>query len=70
MMLAGGEMLKAPLAYSGTSGVARLDVHADVFRQRLLDVGMEHHCSLTYGDHRPVLRQIARYLGLEVIELA
>ena len=46
------------------------DVHADVFRQRLLDVGMEHHCSLTYGDHCPVLRQIARYLGLEVIELA
>ena len=70
MMLAGGDMLKAPLAYSGTSGVARLDVHADVFRQRLLDAGMEHHCSLTYGDHRPVLRQIARYLDLEVIELA
>lgn len=70
MMLAGGEMLKAPLAYSGTSGVARLDVHADVFRRRLLDEGMEHHCSLTYGDHRPVLRQIARYLGLELIELA
>lgn len=70
MMLAGGDMLKAPLAYSGTSGVARLDVHADVFRQRLLDAGMEHHCSLAYGDHRPVLRQIARYLDLELIELA
>lgn len=70
MMLAGGEMLKAPLAYSGTSGVARLDLHADAFRQRLLDEGMEHHCSLTYGEHRPVLRQIARYLGLELIELA
>ncbi len=69
MMLAGGDMLKAPLAYSGTSGVARLDVHADVFRQRLLDAGMEHHCSLAYGDHRPVLRQIARYLELELIEL-
>ncbi len=70
MMIAGGDMLKAPLAYAGTSGVARLDVAADVFRQRLLDAGMEHHCSLTYGDHRPVLRQIARYLKLDVIELA
>jgi len=70
MMLAGGDMLKAPLAYSGTSGVARLDVNADIFRQRLLDAGMEHHCSLAYGDHRPVLRQIARYLDLELIELA
>jgi hypothetical protein len=63
-------MIKAPLAYSGTAGVARLDVHADVFRQRLLDAGMEHHCSLAYGDHRPVLRQIARYLDLELIELS
>ena len=70
MMLAGGDMLKAPLAYSGTSGVARLDVHADLFRQRLLDAGMEHHCSLTYGDHRPVLRQIARFLDLELVELS
>ncbi|WP_263771000.1 L-fucose/L-arabinose isomerase family protein [Propionivibrio soli] len=69
MMLAGGEMQKAPLAYSGTSGVARLDANADVFRQRLLDAGMEHHCSLTYGEHRPVLRQIAKYLGLELVEL-
>jgi len=49
--------------------VARLDVNADLFRQRLLDAGMEHHCSLAYGDHRPVLRQIARYLDLELIEL-
>ena len=69
MMLASGEMLKAPLAYSGTSGVARLDIHAEEFRQRLLDEGMEHHCSLTYGDHRPVLRQIAKYLQLELVEL-
>lgn len=69
MMIAGAEMLKAPLAYAGTSGVARLDVHADEFRQRLLAAGMEHHCSLTYGEHRPVLRQIARQLGIEIIEL-
>ena len=70
MMLAGGDMLKAPLAYSGTSGVARLDVHADLFRQRLLEAGMEHHCSLVYGDHRPVLRKVARQLGLELLELS
>lgn len=69
MMLAGGEMQKAPLAFSGTAGVARLDIGADLFRQRLLDAGMEHHTSLTYGEHRPLLRQIARYLDLEVLEL-
>ena len=34
MMLSGGEMLRAPLAFSGTSGVARLDVHAEAYRAR------------------------------------
>ncbi len=69
MMLAAGDMIKAPLAYSGTSGVARMDISADAFREKILEIGMEHHCSLTYGDQRPVLRKIARYLGIEVVEL-
>jgi hypothetical protein len=69
MMLSGGEMLRAPLAFSGTSGVARLDIHAEAYRARLLDAGMEHHSSLAYGEFRPVLRRVARYLDLEVLEL-
>ncbi len=69
MMLSGGEMLRAPLAFSGTSGVARLDVHAEAYRARLLDAGMEHHSSLAYGEYRPVLRRVARYLDLELLEL-
>jgi L-fucose isomerase-like protein len=70
LMLAGGEMLKAPLAFSGTAGVARLDVHADLYRQRLLAAGMEHHTSLAYGDHRPLLRKVAQLLDLDLLELA
>ena len=70
MMLSGGEMLKAPLAFSGTSGVARLDIHAEDYRARLLEAGMEHHSSLAYGEFRPVLRRVARYLDLEVLEFA
>ena len=70
MMLSAGEMLRAPLAFSGTSGVARLDIAADRYRARLLDEGMEHHASLAYGEHRPVLRRVARHLGLELVELA
>jgi L-fucose isomerase-like protein len=69
MMLSGGEMLRAPLAFSGTSGVARLDVPADQYRARLLDQGMEHHSSLAYGEYRPVLRRVANQLGLELVEL-
>jgi L-fucose isomerase-like protein len=70
MMLSGGEMLRAPLAFSGTSGVARLDLPADAYRARLLEAGMEHHSSLAYGEFRPVLRRVARYLDLELLELA
>lgn len=69
MMLSGGEMIRAPLAFSGTSGVARLDVPAGEYRARLLDAGMEHHSSLAYGEYRPVLRRVAGYLGLELVEL-
>ncbi|TQI81855.1 L-fucose isomerase-like protein [Serratia fonticola] len=69
LMLAGGEMLKAPLAFSGTAGTARLDVDADTYRQRLIAAGMEHHTSLVYGEHRPLLRKVADLLGLDVIEL-
>jgi L-fucose isomerase-like protein len=69
MMLSGGEMIKAPLAFSGTSGVARLDVPADQYRSRLLEQGMEHHSSLAYGEYRPVLRRVAKQLGLELVEL-
>jgi L-fucose isomerase-like protein len=69
MMLSGGEMIRAPLAFSGTSGVARLDVHAEEYRARLLAAGMEHHSSLAYGEYRPVLRRVARYLDLELLEL-
>jgi L-fucose isomerase-like protein len=69
LMLAGGEMIKAPLAFSGTAGTARLDVDADTYRQRLIAAGMEHHTSLVYGEHRPLLRKVAELLGLDVIEL-
>ncbi|KHS44593.1 L-fucose/L-arabinose isomerase family protein [Hafnia paralvei] len=70
LMLAGGEMIKAPLAFSGTAGTARLDVDADVYRKRLIDAGMEHHTSLVYGEHRPLLRKVAQLLNLEVVELS
>jgi len=69
MMLSGGEMIRAPLAFSGTSGVARMDVAADLYRSRLLAQGMEHHSSLAYGEYRPVLRRVANQLGLELVEL-
>lgn len=60
---------QGPAGVFGTAGTARLDVDADTYRQRLIAAGMEHHTSLVYGEHRPLLRKVAGLLGLDVIEL-
>nr|WP_321981277.1 L-fucose/L-arabinose isomerase family protein [uncultured Cohaesibacter sp.] len=69
LILAGAEMIKAPLAFSGTAGTAKPDIPVVEFLDRMISEGLEHHTALTYGDHRPVLRAIAKRLGIEVVEL-
>jgi len=69
MVLGAGEMLRAPLAFSGTSGVARLDSPVDEVLENLMRAGLEHHSAIVYGEHRPALRKLAAMLGIEVIEL-
>ena len=69
LILAGGEMIRAPLAFSGTAGTAKLDVPVSQFLDRMITEGLEHHTALTYGEHRPVLRALAKRLGIEVVEL-
>jgi L-fucose isomerase-like protein len=62
-----GEMVRAPLSFSGTSGVLRFDRPAAEVLDTLLEVGLEHHVSLTYGDHVPVLLALAEMLELPVL---
>lgn len=69
LLLAGGEMIKAPLAFSGTAGTAKLDVPVKQFLDTMINEGLEHHTALTYGEHRPVMRAVAKRLGIEVVEL-
>ena len=69
MVLGGGEMVRAPLAFSGTSGVARLDSPIGEVVDRLMKAGLEHHTALVYGEHRPALRKLADLLNIEIIEL-
>jgi hypothetical protein len=69
MVLGAGEMLRAPLAFSGTSGVARLDSPIDQVLDNLMQAGLEHHSAIVYGEHRPALRKIADLLSIDVIEL-
>jgi len=69
LIIGGGEMISAPLAFSGTAGVARLDSPVLEVLGRLMRAGLEHHTALVYGDHRASLRILANQLGIEIIDL-
>ena len=69
MVLAYGEMLDRPMAFTGTSGVLRFERNADLVLSDIIASGLEHHMAIAYGDHRPVLRSTAAAMGLPLLEL-
>ncbi|PTX54838.1 L-fucose isomerase-like protein [Litoreibacter ponti] len=69
VVIAGGEMLRSEMAFTGTSGVVRFDHAAQKVLRDVMDSGLEHHMAIAYGDHRDALRRIAAGMGLPVIEL-
>jgi L-fucose isomerase-like protein len=64
-----GEMVRAPLSFSGTSGVLRFDRPVDEVLDVILDKGLEHHLSLTYGDCVPALVALGEMLDIPVLRL-
>ena len=70
LVIGGGEMMRAPKSFTGTSGVLRFDRPATEVLDTILRMGLEHHVSIVYGDYRAELRSFARLVGLEVVELA
>jgi L-fucose isomerase-like protein len=69
LVVGSGEMLRAPMSFSGTSGVLRFDRPARQVLDTMLGQGLEHHLSLTYGDHVPTLLALAKMLDLSVLRL-
>lgn len=70
LVIAGAEVLRAPMAFTGCSGTVRFDRPAGEVSQRILDEALEHHFALAYGDHREALRALARRWQIPVLELA
>lgn len=64
-----GEMLPAPPSFSGTSGVLRFERPARAVLETILSEGLEHHFSLTYGNHIPALLALAKLCKLPVLRL-
>ncbi|HXF63927.1 MAG TPA: hypothetical protein VNK95_20045 [Caldilineaceae bacterium] len=69
LVIGGGEMVRAPRSFGGTSGVVRFDRPAAAVLDTILGNGLEHHLCLSYGDCRDALRAFAHLTGLPVIEL-
>ena len=69
LVIGGGEMLQAAKSFTGTSGVIRFDIPANDVLDTVMGAGLEHHFNITYGDYRQELRDFARLVGLDVLEL-
>lgn len=67
LVIGGGQMLKAPVSFAGTSGVMRFDRPAKDVLDTLIYEGLEHHIALTYGDHIPALEALAKLLDIPVL---
>jgi len=70
LVVGGGEMVEAPPSFSGTSGTLRFDQPAQNVLDIIMNEGLEHHISLTYGDHVPALLALARMLDIPVLRLS
>ena len=69
LVIGGGEMLKAPPAFTGTSGRIRFDSGAAAVMDSIMREGLEHHVSIAYGDHQGALEALARQLEMPVLRL-
>jgi L-fucose isomerase-like protein len=70
LMIAGAEVVRAPMAFTGCSGTVRFDRPAGEVSRTIIEEGLEHHFAIAYGDYKPALRAIAARWGLPVLELA
>jgi L-fucose isomerase-like protein len=64
-----GEMLREPKPFSGTAGTLRLTLPAARFLDVLINRGLEHHISLTYGQYLHALKVFADWTDLPMVLL-
>ena len=69
LVIGSGEMLKAPLAFSGTAGVVRFDNSVDQVLSTIMAEGLEHHYGIVYADVVDELHALAAILDLPVVAL-
>jgi len=70
LMVAGAEVIRTPMAFTGTSGVIRFDRPVAEVSRTIMDEALEHHYALAYGDHVEDMSQVANRLGVPLLRLA
>jgi len=70
LVIGSGEMVQAPPSFTGTTGTLRFDRPATAVLDTILKQGLEHHISITYGDHTATLEALADMLGLPILQLS
>jgi len=64
-----GEIIRGPKSFSGTSGLLQFERPAREILDLILDEGMEHHISITYGDHTEALIAFAKQMNMPIFKL-
>lgn len=65
-----GEILRAPQSFSGTSGLLKFDQPARQVLDSIVENGLEHHISITYGSFKKELLILAAMLELPVFDFS
>ncbi|MGL5447313.1 MAG: L-fucose/L-arabinose isomerase family protein [Rhabdaerophilum sp.] len=69
LVLGAGDVISAPMAFTGTSATVRFDGGVAQARDVLIGEMLEHHVAMVYGDHRATLEAWAALKGLPVMDL-
>jgi L-fucose isomerase-like protein len=69
LVIGSGEIVRAPISFTGTSGVIQFDHPAREVLDTLLGEGLEHHLALVYGDYHEALQAFAHMLDLPILRL-
>jgi len=69
LVVGGGNMIHAPMSFTGTSGVFRFDTPVESVLDTIMTEGLDHHYSITYGNHVEALLMFADMARLPVVRL-
>ncbi len=69
LVVGSGEMIDAPLPFSGTAGTLRFDRPLPEVLATIMNEGLEHHYGIVYGDVAPTLLALADQLEIPVVSL-